>query len=134
MNKSDDRKLIQHALELAQEQEWFDDTFLHSLEESLAEYDSLTDNQRRAVKNIVKMLKSQAQPSAPKRKDVVLLEKAYGLARQLGENTGFLDSLGNGLKEYSSFTPRQRKALSGFIEKMEGKQKGVPVRAVSGRY
>ena len=64
MNKSDDRKLIQHALELAQEQEWFDDTFLHSLEESLAEYDSLTDNQRRAVKKRSGQPPSGAMPAA----------------------------------------------------------------------
>jgi hypothetical protein len=119
----DDEQLIRQAMGLARGQDWFDDSFLQSLQEGLEKYDSLTDNQRRAVRNIIKMLKAQTEPARPNRKDAVLLTRALELATILDENKGFLNSIGENLKEYGSFTPRQRQALYKNIEKMESRLK-----------
>lgn len=59
LKKEADRELIDDTLELAGEFEWFDDSFLLSMDEVLEKYGTLTDEQRSATLRIQEMLESK---------------------------------------------------------------------------
>ncbi len=52
----DDRFFLDECMEMSEDLDWFDNTFLQSLDEAFEKYGKLTENQSSALRNIFDML------------------------------------------------------------------------------